>query len=265
MKIYEIMDEELDRKVGVLLYYEKEKNFVIELQEDLDEWTAPFLLLNYVKKKIYTIPREISFLWVKERIIPPSRQNIDALLRNHNLRKYDEMKFLELSGGRCSQDSLYIRKISSLPEFVLERQKHNLTECCVLPGNMLLCFFFDKTVRKADLSKLTEIPDIIKVLKNEAVLGTAKVGTGGYFVTFNNSIDIPAEQLYQNGKKTGLSSEEIIAFIEHELLDTTEACDVLQCSRQNLSYMVKQGFLSPVKEHIKGSLYLKGNVLKNLW
>ena len=75
MRIFEIFDEELHLSIGVLLYYDKAHTFIIELQESLDEWTAPLLLTRFIREKSYTIPRDISFLWVKERIIPSTRQN----------------------------------------------------------------------------------------------------------------------------------------------------------------------------------------------
>ena len=175
MKIYEIIDEENAMSAGVLLYYEKEKTCIAELPEYLDEWTAPFLFSVYVKKHIFTIPRDISFLWVKERVIPSGRQNIDAILKNHHMKSYDEMKFLEISEGRCSQDSLYIRKIDRLPDYVVERQKHNLVECVPMDEHALLCFFADQTVRKIELAQLTGVEDIEKVLKHEAVYQSAKM------------------------------------------------------------------------------------------
>ena len=92
MRIFEIYDEELARSVGSLLYYEKEHSFIIELEEWLDEWTAPLLFTDFVKKKQYTIPRDISLLWVRERIIPSNRQNINSILTQHRLKEYDEMK-----------------------------------------------------------------------------------------------------------------------------------------------------------------------------
>lgn len=60
--------------------------------------------------------------------------------KNHHMKSYDEMKFLEISEGRCSQDSLYIRKIDRLPDYVVERQKHNLVECVPMDEHALLCF-----------------------------------------------------------------------------------------------------------------------------
>ena len=43
MKIYEMINEDNNTVVGILLYYEKEKNFLIELDDALDEWSLPFL------------------------------------------------------------------------------------------------------------------------------------------------------------------------------------------------------------------------------
>lgn len=71
--------------------------------------------------------------------------------------------------------------------------------------------------------------------------------------------------LYSNGKLIPLEYKDFISFAKKNLLDTASACDELDCSRQNLSYMVKQGQLTPVKENVKGNLYLKGDVLKNKW
>ena len=244
MKIYEIIDEENAMSAGVLLYYEKEKTCIAELPEYLDEWTAPFLFSVYVKKHIFTIPRDISFLWVKERVIPSGRQNIDAILKNHHMKSYDEMKFLEISEGRCSQDSLYIRKIDRLPDYVVERQKHNLVECVPMDEHALLCFFADQTVRKMEL---------------------AKIGAGGYYVTFNDSIDIPAGTLYEAGVVIPLKPKDFKVFVCKNVLDTTESSNLLECTRQNISYLVNQEQLEPIKEEVRGNLYLKGEVLSTKW
>ncbi len=265
MKAFEIIDEENNLSIGTLLYYKKANDFYIELVENLDEWTAPLLLTAYVKCGIYTIPRDISKLWVCERIIPSSRQNIGSILTTHKLKAYDEMKFLELSEGHCSQDSLYIKKIDSLPEYVQKRNLQNLSDCVVLEDNTILCFFNDNTVRKIDLAKLEPIDGLDKILQNKKLFESCKVATGGYAATFNNSIDIPAYILYSSGKLIPLEYKDFITFAKRNILDTANACNELECSRQNISYMVKQRQLTPVKENVKGNLYLKGEVLKNKW
>lgn len=265
MKIFEIIDEELNKTLGCLLYYEKEKSFIIELVDNLDEWDAPLLLTSFVKENIYTIPRDVSLLWVQERIIPSDRQNISSILSNHRLKEYDEMKLLELADGKCSQDSIYIKKIDSLPGYVKKRGLKNLTDLVVLDDNKLLCFFADGCVKKIDLSAFEQLDSIQKIIKHQQVFASGKIGTGGYCVTFNDSIDIAAYMLYSCKKALPLVSSDFTAFVQKNILDTAESCNCLDCSRQNLAYMVSKGMLNPIKENVKGNLYIKSDVLKNKW
>lgn len=265
MKIYEILDSETELSIGVLQYYERERSCVIELRNYLDEWSAPLLFTGYVKRKIYTMPRDISFLWVKERVIPSGRQNINEILKNHRLPRYDEMKMLEISSGRCSQDSLYIKELDSLPEFVKERKKHNLLDCVMCEKNTVLCFFADNTVKKIALEQIAESDGVDKVMKNNALFESGEVGTDGYCLTFNHSIDIPAYELYKIEKSIPMCRSDFDNFIRKNILDTTESCHLLECTRQNIAYMIRKQMVSPVKAEVKGNLYLKGDILKNKW
>lgn len=265
MKIFEIVDEENNLSIGILQYYEKEKTCIIELQDYLDEWSAPLLFTSYVKKHIYTMPRDISFMWVRERVIPSGRQNIKDILNNHRMKSYDEMRFLEISEGRCSQDSLYIRPINALPSYVIERKKRNLIDCTTLDNNVLLCFFADECTKKINLRTLEYVKGIDKILKNKNLYESGMVGTDGYFATFNDSIDIPAEILYDSGEEAGLSLNDIKTFISKNVLDTGDACNLLECSRQNIAYMIAQKQLTTVREEVRGNLYLKGDVMRKKW
>ena len=269
MRIYEIIDEENNASVGILLYYEKEKTFICELKDGLDEWTAPFLFAGFVKRGIYTMPRDESLNWVRSRIIPPSRQNIDFILKTHKLKEYDENVFLEISRGICSQDSLYVKPIKELPQYVLDRQMRNLSSVMRLSGHGMLCVFNDGSVRKIELADISGIPkleaDIEKVLKNDELFASCKLGTGGYFITFNDSIDVPAWKLYDEGEKLSLSAEDLQMIFKTGLVDTSSACEMLNCSRQNLSYMVGKGLLSPVMNDVKGNLYSRDDVIRNMW
>ena len=264
MKLYEILDGDNEISIGVLIYYEKKRDFIIELREGLDEWTAPLLFTHLIKTGIYTVPRSLSLLWVQERIIPKDRQNISQILKTHHMNAYDEMKFLEISKGRCSQDGMYVRKMNHLPQYVIDR-RNNLVDCVPCRNERLLCFFENESVRLLQLSKLSDIADVEKILRNPALFGSAQVGTGGYFITFNDSIDLPAKAVYEAGKELPLTREDFIHFSQNNVLDTSESCEILECSRQNLSYLGKSGQLHPVKENAKGNLYLKGDVIRNTW
>ncbi|MBO6240211.1 MAG: hypothetical protein J6O61_05135 [Butyrivibrio sp.] len=263
MRNFEIYDEENNKSLGVLLYYQREHTFIVELIDGLDEWTAPFMFSTYAQRGIYTIPRDISFLWVQERIIPSTRQNISSILRTHKLKEYDEMKFLELSHGRCCQDSLSIRELSTLPDYVIIRQKRNLIDCTVLDDQNILCFFADGKTRKIDLTKLDNEDVTEKVCKNPKLLNSCMVGTGGYYITFNDSIDVPAAELYTAGKPIPLTLSDFITFAGHNIIDTQECCRELSCTRQNLAYMTDRGLFEPIKTNTRGNLYLKGDVLSS--
>lgn len=264
MKIFEIVDEENKIQIGVLLYFEKEASYVIELHDGLDEWTAPLMFTAFIKKGIYTIPRDISLMWIRERVIPNSRQNIGDILRNHRLKEYDEMKLLELSHGRCSQDSLCIKKANELPGYVKIRMQKNIKECVPCEDGYLLCFFANDTIRKISLNTLNDVEGIDKILKNEAMFRSCKTASGGYYVTFNDSIDIPAATLHGAGTKIPLKPDDFSSFVRNNVLDTTQACEILECTRQNLQYMVKNGQLNPLRENVKGNLYLKGDLLRDI-
>ena len=265
MKIYEIIDEENSLSAGVLLYYEREGAFIIELREELDEWSAPLMLASFVKKGIYTIPRDISLAWVRERVVPSSRQNINDILANHGLKAYDEMRILEISRGKCSQDSMYIKKLEELPGYVSLRMQKNIVECFISDDESLICFFADDTVRRITIDELPD-KDIAQKLKgNRQLYESCKVGTGGYSISFNDSIDIPSAALYISGTAVPVKLSDFTSFVQKNVLDTTQSCELLGCTRQNISYMVNKSLLNPLREEVKGNLYLKGDLLQNRW
>ncbi len=265
MKSYAIYDADLNRidPIGYLFYYEKAEEFVIELCEDLDEWDAPLLFQGLVRQGIYTISKEESLLWVKERVIPSGRQNIGMILKSHRLKEYSEMALLALSKGRCSQDACYLDEIQeeNIPENIIKRRRKNVQECFVTGDKQLLCMFMDNEVRKVDLTKLVaKYKDVARVLKNEEILRGVSVGVGGYSVLFGGTIEIPASGLREVGVLLPLTTNDFYDFICTNVIDTTVACDRIQCSRQNLSYMVKEGKIKPVIRGTKENLYLKGEI-----
>jgi len=265
MKIYEIYDEDIALSLGVLLYYDNSKKFTVELRDYLDEWTAPLLFVSYVKRGIYTIPSDVAFMWVSERIIPSGRQNIGDILSNHKFKEYDEFKFLIASSGRCSQDFIILKKMNKLPDFVLERQNKYLCEVVALENRNLLCFFNDGRCRKCALSDFANEKGIDKVMQNDELFNSVKISAGGTSILFNDSIEIYSGKLYNEGVEIALSLDDFKTFIKKNVYDTSMSTEELECSRQNLAYKVGQGQLIPIKENVNGNLYLKADIQKNKW
>ena len=175
MKIYAIYDKETARNsaLGYLFYYEKANEYIIELNDWLDEWEAPILFQGLVKKGIYTVPRDVSLLWVRERVIPSGRQNIGSILKNARLKEYNEMALLALSKGKCSQDSCYIEEISNNIEtlFIDESPTNKLNT----ESKTLIDYYAWKT-GAIELSNRTNTPGFYKSERGNV---TGKICNGG--------------------------------------------------------------------------------------
>lgn len=57
------------------------------------------------------------------------------------------------------------------------------------------------------------------------------------------------------------TKQDFIAYLSSEVIDTSEASEILGCSRQNLSYHVTRGNLVPIKHLKKEMLFLKADIL----
>jgi len=53
---------------------------------------------------------------------------------------------------------------------------------------------------------------------------------------------------------------ELIDFITNNILSTSEVASMLNCSRQYIDKLVKQGKLKPVKSLTKANLFLKSDI-----
>lgn len=99
------------KTVGYLYYDEKHHEYEIEIPESVESYEAPFIIADFVKKNEKRIGKEWSYRWVKERVIPPERQNIGQILKANHMKEYDEFPLLLKNRGRSCQDECYIEKV----------------------------------------------------------------------------------------------------------------------------------------------------------
>ncbi|PEA29806.1 DNA-binding protein [Bacillus toyonensis] len=59
------------------------------------------------------------------------------------------------------------------------------------------------------------------------------------------------------------TKEELMRFIQKEIVNTSEALEILGCSRQNLNVMVQKEKVKPIKEMARDRLYFKEDILEN--
>lgn len=271
MKIFAIKNEyENIEPTAFLIYYEISDKFYIEVIDSADEWEVPFFLSSFVKKGIYTINSRFSYDWVRQRIVPADRQNIGQVLRENNLKSYNEYKLLLLGNGRCAQDDYYLVEISEcdLPKCILNRLRKRIDDIIPLSGTFsLLVFFNDNKVKKCDMRSLINNNSALKNYLSQYPdrFKDVKVDVGGYGVSWNDNMVISDTELYKSGKTVPLSKEDFIDFVSERIVNTAEATDIIGCSRQNIDDLIKRGKLNPIKINAKEKLFLKSDVQKRKW
>lgn len=270
MKIFAIRDESRQDKkdLGYLLYYEFEKLFFIELPEDADAWETPLLLSSFVKNGEKTVNSYWSKVWVQQRIVPTDRQNIGQVLKDNKLQEYDEFDLLMLSMGRCAQDDYYLVPLENteLPEKLQKRFLKKIEDIVPLDNFCLLVFFQDGMVRKCDLKSYFEsIPAFRILLRKEEYFYQVRMQTGGFGVTWDANMNISDSELYGMGEKVPLSLSDFKSFAAQRIINSAQAAEILNCSRQNIENLTRRGKLHPIQSSGKSTLYLKSEVVKRNW
>lgn len=268
MRIFAIKNDEDKKTLAYLLYYEKAKSFYIELPDDADPWETPLILSSFAKKNITTVSSYWSKMWVQQRIIPSDRQNLGQVLKENNLSEYDEFDLLMLSDGRCAQDDLYLEEIieGDMPEEILKRFEKKIEDIVPLQNYTLLVFFRDGIIKKCDIKKFFEKNTALKTFLtiNKDMFRYVKVQPGGYGIRWEENMSIPDKELYDSGIEIPLSPADFREFVFHRVINAAEAAELLDCSRQNISDLIKRNKLHPIKTSGKNTLLLKSEIMKRI-
>lgn len=270
MKIFAIRDEYAAEQVDLayLLYYELEKRFYIELPENADPWETPLLLSSFVKQGETSINSYWSKMWVQQRIVPTDRQNLGQVLKDNNLKEYDEFGLLMLSMGRCAQDDYYLVPIeeTQLPDYMQKRFAKLIEDIVPLDDYALLVFFRDGTAKKCSIKERYEhVPSFQVLFRNEDYFYAVNLQPGGHGIEWDVNLSVSAATLYRIGKKVPLTVSDFRNFVVHRVVNVAEAAEILNCSRQNIEYLTRTGKLHPIKSSGKNTLYLKSEILKRNW
>lgn len=111
MNRYEIKRTNGNKAVGILNYDETAETYTIDITIGISSREAPFMLALFLKKGIRSLDQDASMRWVRSRIIPSSRQNIEEILEKNKMDSYEEHTLLLKNEGRSCQDEFYIEEI----------------------------------------------------------------------------------------------------------------------------------------------------------
>ncbi len=265
MVIFEIRDASLDtgKLLGYLFYYSRSRRFFTELLNGITEWEAPFLFAEFVKNGQYSIGSEWSMKFVRQRIIPPDRQNLGSILKANHLSSYDEYSLLKLSEGRCAQDELFLTPVkeAQISEDIRVRLQQKVRDVLPLARNRVMIFFRDGVSTVADIGQLKGQDRLFsRILREKEIFESVRTAPDGHGIEWDEERGIAAECLYPKASACDERYDEFLSFAKHRLVDTTEAAAYLGCSRQYINQLVKRGKLTPLCKDSNHYLFLRSDL-----
>ena len=112
MRRFAIKNKVYNGKTVAYLNYDEEKHeYEIEVPENVSSAEAPMIIADFIDKNQRKIDKEWSLRWVKQRVIPPERQNIGQILKENGMEYYDEFSLLIMNQGRSCQDECYLVEV----------------------------------------------------------------------------------------------------------------------------------------------------------
>lgn len=121
-------------------------------------------------------------------------------------------------------------------------------------------------VRKCDLkSYFQKTREFQVLLQREEYFTSVKTQLGGYGVEWDYNMTISDSFLYRTGHKVPRSVSDFKMVVKHNIVNVSEAAEILSCSRQNIEYLTRTDKLHSVKISEKNTLYLKSEINKPRW
>ena len=96
------------KEIAKINYNANSNVWSLKINKNIDLSTCPVFLYSMVKNNKYLIDNEGTLRFIRSRIIPSSRQNINAFLKKYKISHYNEYDLLKLSKGKCCLDDCYI-------------------------------------------------------------------------------------------------------------------------------------------------------------
>lgn len=110
-KFLMVNEERECKHPATFMYDDETKKFSVEIPKDAELDDLPAVFKAMLMKGIYSVDDRVVRMFIKDRIIPPGRQNIGAILRTIGIIRYDEFEVLIYNKGRSCQDGFILEEI----------------------------------------------------------------------------------------------------------------------------------------------------------
>lgn len=262
--VYNVYDK-TKKAVAYIIYYESSESFYIEICEDATFDNLPMMFALYIKEGKYSIDSHWSKQWVCSRIIPTDRQNLGDILKTNNIKYYNEYKLLIKGKGICSHDDFGVEEIScdEIEGNIKDRITKRSIKDVLINEREIIVFFNDDTTRKYDIGEIIDKKEQVSYIISH--LNEYKIMPGGYEINWNDVFSIHIEKLRNMGESFNVSYKYFEMFAKKNIVNTAQACEMLNCSRQNIEDTVKRDKLKPVHQSAKNKMFLKSEINEYLW
>jgi len=229
---------------GYLYISNDYNNCYIDIVDGLNEY--PVFFHMFAQKGIYTLNEYWTKRWINERIIPYERQNINDILKNSNMKYYNDLLMIIKSKAKSSMDDNYLEEIKNVEKeiYIKKRKELLISDFIQIDDNNLIVFFNNGESKLFNYNeKINDIPFLYK-FHNEII--------------FNQRIRFNYLELYYKGKSIPFSYNNLINYLNNNLLNAREVMDELSISKQSVYNLNKKEDIVV----IKNNNYLKNNVTK---
>ena len=131
-----------------------------------------------------------------------------------------------------------------------------------LSDMQLLVFFENDVIKLFDVKPIIKDYPEFEELKNEDLFNLVKVEPGGYGISWSSELDCSEGELWEDGVELPITPEFFINFVKYGIINTKDACDLLDCSRQNIDDLFKRKKITPIKVFQRNKLFLKSDSTK---
>ena len=241
MKVLEIRNK--NKIFGYMFYTKKLDICYIEINEK--ETEQPVFFHLFAENNKYVINNYYSEKFINERIIPYERQNLGSILRENNIPYYNSILFYIKALGKSSMDDTFIKKIKydDILDNVKERRKHLIKDFIILNNNKMIIFFINNETKIIDIERNPNRP-FLSIFGEEII--------------FDSKYRFDYDYLYKNGKDFPLSFDDLLNYINDNVLNSKDICEKYNISRQYVNQKSEE-FIK-----LNNNLYLKNDVLVKL-
>ena len=136
-----------------------------------------------------------------------------------------------------------------------------VVKCYKFIFQQFLVFFRNGAAKIVDIQALN-ISSCEPFLISQDRFNTVEVQPDGYGVYWNDRAMVSHRDLYTHGISVPFTQQDLHQYVQTRVVSASEACGILECSRQNIDDLMRRDKLHPIRTDAKYKLFSKAEVMQ---